>query len=156
MPRVPQLYYGTEVLMTSPTVRDDGKARRDFPGGWAGDKVDAFTGQGLSAPQKDMQAFVRTLLNWRRTQTTVHHGKLMHFVPQDGTYAWFRYDADSTVMVVINKNKVETELDLARFAEVLKTPAAARDVLAGQAVTLGATVKLPPRSVKIFEVRRAL
>jgi neopullulanase len=58
--------------------------------------------------------------------------------------------------VVINKNKVETELDLARFAEVLKTPAAARDVLAGQAVTLGATVKLPPRSVKIFEVRRAL
>jgi neopullulanase len=156
MPRVPQLYYGTEVLMTSPTVRDDGKARRDFPGGWAGDKVDAFTGQGLSAPQKDMQAFVRTLLNWRRTQTTVHHGKLMHFVPQEGTYAWFRYDADSTVMVVINKNKVETELDLARFTEVLKTPAAARDVLAGQAVTLGATVKLPPRSVKIFEVRRAL
>jgi len=153
MPRVPQLYYGTEVLMTSPTVRDDGKARQDFPGGWAGDKVDAFTGKGLTDKQKDMQSFVRTLLNWRKTQTTVHHGKLMHFVPHDGTYAWFRYDADSTVMVVINKNKAETELDLARFGEVLKTPAAARDVLEGRSVTLGATIKLPPRSVKIFELR---
>jgi glycosidase len=153
MPRVPQLYYGTEVLMTSPTVRDDGKARQDFPGGWAGDKVDAFTGKGLGAKQKDMQAFVRTLLNWRKTQTTVHHGKLMHFVPENGTYAWFRYDADSTVMVVINKNKTETTLDLAHFAEVLKTPAAARDVLAGKDVKLGKTVKLPARSVKIFELR---
>ncbi|MFL6696008.1 MAG: glycoside hydrolase family 13 protein [Vitreoscilla sp.] len=153
MPRVPQLYYGTEVLMTSPTVRDDGKARQDFPGGWAGDKVDAFTGKGLSAQQKDMQAFVRTLLNWRKTQTTVHRGKLMHFVPHDGTYTWFRYDADSTVMVVINKNRVQTELDLTRFAEVLKVPAVARDVLDGGSVTLAGTIQLPPRSVKIFEVR---
>ena len=153
MPRVPQLYYGTEILMTSPVVRDDGKARQDFPGGWAGDKVDAFTGKGLSARQKDMQSFVRTLLNWRKTQTTVHHGKLMHFVPQDGTYAWFRYDADSTVMVVINKNPTETELDLARFSEVLKTPATARDVIAGKSVKLGATLKLAPRSVRILEVR---
>jgi neopullulanase len=153
MPRVPQLYYGTEVLMTSPTVRDDGKARQDFPGGWAGDKVNAFTGQGLSAKQKDMQAFVRTLLNWRRTQTTVHHGRLMHFVPQDGTYAWFRYDADSTVMVVINKNTTATTLDLARFKEVLKTPATARDVIAGKPVPLGATLELAPRSVRILEVR---
>jgi len=153
MPRVPQLYYGTEVLMTSPTVRDDGKARQDFPGGWAGDKVNAFTGEGLSEKQKDMQAFVRTLLNWRRTQTTIHHGRLMHFVPEHGTYAWFRYDADSTVMVVINKNQTATTLDLARCAEVLKTPASARDVLAGTQVELGATVELPPRSVKIFELR---
>jgi glycosidase len=154
MPRVPQLYYGTEILMTSPVVRDDGKARQDFPGGWAGDKVNAFTGKGLSAKQKDMQAFVRRLLNWRRTQTTVHHGKLMHFVPENGTYAWFRYDADSTVMVVINKNDGETVLDLARFAEVLHTPAAALDVLTGKEVKLGASVKLPGRSVRIFEVRR--
>ena len=153
MPRVPQLYYGTEVLMTSPTVRDDGKARQDFPGGWAGDQVDAFTGKGLSAQQKDMQAFVRTLLNWRKTQTTVHHGRLMHFVPENGTYAWFRYDADSTVMVVINKNTKDTTLELARFAEVLRTPAQARDVLDGGQVTLGATLVLPARSVKIFEVR---
>jgi glycosidase len=153
MPRVPQMYYGTEILMTSPTVRDDGKARQDFPGGWAGDKVDAFTGQGLSAEQKDMQAFVRRLLNWRKTQTTVHHGKLMHFVPDNGTYAWFRYDAHSTVMVVINKNASETVLDLSRFAEVLHTPASAMDVLAGKSVQLGATVTLPPRSVKIFELR---
>jgi neopullulanase len=83
----------------------------------------------------------------------VHHGKLMHFVPENGTYAWFRYDADSTVMVVINKNTTETEIDLARFQEVLKTPATARDVIAGKSVKLGPTLKLTPRSVRILEVR---
>ncbi len=153
MPRVPQLYYGTEVLMTSPTERDDGATRRDFPGGWAGDAVDAFTGAGLSAPQRDMQDFVRRLLNWRKTQTTVHHGRLMHFVPENGTYAWFRYDAHSTVMVVMNKNATATTLDLARFKEVLKTPAKALDVLASHEVELGASVTLAPRSVTIFDVR---
>ena len=47
----------------------------------------------------------------------------------------------------------ETTLDLARFAEVLKTPATARDVLGGKQVKLGATLQLPPRSVGIFELR---
>ncbi len=54
MPRIPQFYYGTEVLMTSATKeRDDASYRRDFPGGWAGDKVDAFSGVGLC--QKNRQ-----------------------------------------------------------------------------------------------------
>jgi hypothetical protein len=44
-------------------------------------------------------------------------------------------------------------LDLARFAEVLKTPVKARDVLLGTMVTLDGAVTLPARSVKIFEVR---
>lgn len=153
MPRVPQLYYGTEILMTSPTVRDDGKVRQDFPGGWAGDPVDAFTGKGLAPAQLDMQRFVRTLGAWRRTQSTIHHGALTHFVPEHGTYVWFRHDAQSVVMVAINKNHADATLDMARFREVLATPAAALDVIADRRVELGASVTLPPRSVRIFEVR---
>ena len=153
MPRIPQLYYGTEILMTSPTERDDGATRKDFPGGWAGDAVNAFTGAGLTPAQKDMQHFVRTLLQWRRTQAAIHHGKLMHFVPEHGTYAWFRYDATSKVMVVINKNKAETVLDMARFKEILATPAKALDVIGGKRVDIGATLTLPPRSVTILELR---
>jgi glycosidase len=49
---IPQLYYGTELLMKSPTQRDDGATRRDFPGGWAGDKVNGFSGAGLTASSK--------------------------------------------------------------------------------------------------------
>jgi glycosidase len=153
MPRIPQLYYGTEILMTSPTVRDDGATRRDFPGGWAGDPVNAFTGAGLSAQQRDMQAFVRTLLQWRRTQTTIHGGRLMHFVPEHGTYVWFRYDGHSKVMVAINKNHAEQALDMARFREVVPGPATARDVITGKGVQLGSTLKLAPRSVTILEIR---
>jgi Cyclo-malto-dextrinase C-terminal domain len=52
-----------------------------------------------------------------------------------------------------NKNAAEATLDLARFAEVLHTPARARDVPEGRPVTLDGTPKLPARSVKIFEIR---
>jgi hypothetical protein len=100
-----------------------------------------------------MQQFVRTLGTWRRTQTTIHHGALTHFVPEHGTYVWFRHDAHSVVMVAINKNHADATLDMARFREVLATPASALDVIAGRQVELGASVTLPPRSVRIFEVK---
>jgi glycosidase len=44
---IPQLYYGTEILMKG-IDNPDGWVRLDFPGGWAGDRKNAFTGAGLS------------------------------------------------------------------------------------------------------------
>ena len=70
--------------MSSPKTRDDGAVRQDFPGGWAGDAVNAFTGKGLSAAQQEAQGFLRRLLNWRKTAAVIHSGRLMHFQPQNG------------------------------------------------------------------------
>ena len=152
MPRIPQIYYGTEVLMSSDKERNDGAARRDFPGGWAGDKVNAFTGIGLSKEQVDMQQFLKKLLNWRKTEPTIHHGKLMHFAPDRGTYTYFRYDDHKIIMVVLNKNKTDTVLDTNRFHEVLATTARATDVLTGNAVDVSQSVTVPARSVLILEM----
>ncbi len=154
MRRIPQLYYGTEILMTSPKQRDDGAFRLDFPGGWPGDRVSAFTGQGLTAAQKDAQAFLRKLLNWRKTQAVIHHGQLKHFAPQDGTYVYFRYDAKNKVMVVLNKNSKDQTLQTARFKEVLGAATSALDVISGRRFELREKLTVPARSVLVLQVDR--
>ncbi|PXX38649.1 glycoside hydrolase family 13 protein [Undibacterium pigrum] len=152
MPRTPQFYYGTEILMTSTKHRDDGAFRKDFPGGWAGDAVNAFTGAGLNAKQLEAQAFVKKLLSWRKTQSSIHNGKLMHFAPQDGIYVYFRYDQKRKIMVVMNKNTTATELATARFAEVLPASAKAKDVFSGQEFELAQKIKVPARGVLLLEI----
>ncbi|WP_230412358.1 glycoside hydrolase family 13 protein [Undibacterium hunanense] len=152
MPRTPQFYYGTEILMTSTKHRDDGAFRKDFPGGWAGDTVNAFTGAGLNPRQLEAQAFIKKLLNWRKTQTAIHSGKLMHFAPQNGIYVYFRYDQQHKFMVVMNKNTVATELKTQRFDEILPTRATGKDVFTGQDFALAPTLNVPARSVLLLEI----
>ncbi len=149
---IPQITYGTEILMTSPKQRDDGKVRSDMPGGWQGDAIDAFTGAGLTSTQKEAQDFLKKLLSWRKNTPVIHHGKLMHFAPDKGTYTYVRYDDKKKVMVVINKNKVATEIGTARFHEMLAATAAATDVLSGKKFDLSKAINLPARSVLVLEI----
>jgi neopullulanase len=153
MKRIPQIYYGTEVLMTSPKALNAFDAfRADFPGGWADDVVNAFTGTGLTAAQAEMQGWLRKLLNWRKTARVVHEGRLMHFFPEDGCYVLFRYDERDTVMLILNKNSTPTQLDTERFRERLPLGAKARDVMTGQQVVVGAKLELPPRTVTLMQL----
>lgn len=148
---IPQVFYGTEVLIGSPKQRDDGVLRADMPGGWEGDKVNAFTGAGLSDSQRKMQDFVRKLFNWRKTSSAVTHGKLTHYLPRDGSYVYFRHDGKQKVMVVLNKNAGETRLDLARFAGMIKDARTARNVLTGASVDLRAPLILPAMTSVVLE-----
>lgn len=152
--RIPQLFYGSELLLQSPTERDDGRVRADMPGGWTGDKADAFTGAGLTAEQRDMQDWTRRLFTWRKGAAVIHDGALMQYAPLEGVYVFFRYDAGRTVMVVLNKTAKAVELPLARFAERVAAGQRARDVLGGQAQTLGNSLTVPARSPLILELER--
>lgn len=153
MPRIPQFYTGDEILMTS-TVgeRDDSSYRRDFPGGWAGDKVNAFTGAGLTPRQREAQEFVRKLVNWRKTQPVIHHGKLMHFGPEDDAYVWFRYDDHDKVMVALNASAKETRLATGRFQEMLQGVPSGVDVLTGKTYALSTELVLPPHAAVILQL----
>ena len=154
-PRIPQFYAGTEVLMPSTTKgRDDASYRKDFPGGWSGDAVNAFTGKGLTARQAAMQAYVRKLLNWRKGASVIHNGKLMHYGPEQNTYVYFRYDGKKKVMVALNKNKTDIVLKTARFQEMLNGARTGVDVIDGQRVSLDGEVKLPARSALILEIEQ--
>ena len=119
LPRIAQVYYGTEILMNdTEKPGDHGLIRTDFPGGWIGDKVNAFTGEGLSKDQKDMQSFLKKLLNYRKSSKAIHEGKTVHFSPFKGTYALFRILDDEVFVVMLNKNKEPMIIDLKRFEEI--------------------------------------
>lgn len=153
MPRIPQFYNGDEILMTSTVkVRDDASYRRDFPGGWAGDKVNAFTGAGLSDKQRAAQELVRKLANWRKNEPVIHSGRLMHFGPENNTWVYFRHDQNKRVMVAMNLNDKPMTLPTARFQEMLKGAASGVDVLSGKTVELASELRLAPKSVVLVEL----
>lgn len=119
LPRILQMYYGTEILMDdTANPGDHGLIRTDFPGGWAGDKVNVFTKEGLSQEQKEMQVFVSKLLNYRKNSKAIHEGKTIHFAPKDGVYFLFRKYKDEIVALILNKNDKPLTIDLNRFKEM--------------------------------------
>ena len=154
-PRIPQFYTGDEILMTSETKeRNDATYRTPFPGGWAGDKVDAFSGKGLNAREKAAQDFVRKLANWRKGQPVIHDGKMMHYAPRDNTWVYFRYNENKKVMVVFNNNSKDMTLDTERFREMLSGVAAGTDALTGQRFDLRDQLRLPARAALVLELEQ--
>ncbi len=119
MPRTLQVYYGTEVLISDiEKPGDHGLIRTDFPGGWEGDSVNGFTGEGLTEDQKEMQSFLGTLLNYRKNSKAIHEGKTIHFAPFMGTYFLFRVIEGETVVLILNKNEEPITIDLNQYAEI--------------------------------------
>ena len=151
---IPQIYYGTEILMTD--GGDHGTIRSDFPGGWPGDEADAVSGRGLSESALRGQALVRTLFNWRKATPAIHVGGLTHFRPRDGVYVYFRYLDDDLVMAVLNKNRDAYTLDTERFSEVLGPSNAilGTDVVRGGRFDLSSPIEVEPRAASVLEVER--
>ena len=136
LPRIPQIYYGTEILMNDTAKPGDhGLIRTDFPGGWEGDTVNAFTGEGLSEDQKEMQIYLKKLLNYRKDSKAIHHGKTIHFAPDDGVYVLFRVLDDETVVHIINKNNEPVELDLSRYQELNLKGKEVRNIISDESFT---------------------
>ena len=147
---IPQIYYGTEIIMES--TADHGELRRDFPGGWKGDKVNAFSRKGLSNKEIEAQKYLKTLLNWRKKSPAITNGKLIHYPPKDGVYVYFRLFDNESVMVLINNNKNKTRVDLERFYEVLKNNKNGISVINNTKYNLKEKISLDKKSVLILEV----
>ena len=149
---IPQLYYSTELQM-------DGDAgahsdiRRDFPGGWTGDKVNAFTGEGLSKDQSETLEFTKKLLNWRKNNPVFRGGKLVHYVPENNVYVYFRTKDNSSVMVVLNGSEKEIVLNTDRFKESIFPNTKGTDAISGKTINLGPTITLGPRSFLILDLQ---
>jgi glycosidase len=134
-PRIPQIYYGTEILMdNSAKPGDHGLIRSDFPGGWEGDRRNGFTGAGLSAEAREMRDYLKTLLNFRKRSPALKNGKTVHFVPEDGVYVLVRSYEGETVVLLLNKNKTPVELSLERFRELGLEGKSLRELYRGETV----------------------
>jgi neopullulanase len=114
---IPEIYYGDELATTGTTSPNDGYVRLDFPGGWPGDKQDKFTIQGRT--QKDQAIFqhLATLATYRKASSALTTGKMMQYTPEDGVYVYFRYDAQQTIMIVMNTAKTEKKISPTKYSE---------------------------------------
>ena len=149
--RTPQLYYGTEVLMNGTKSVTDGNVRKDFPGGWAGDKHNAFTEEGRTQAENLMFKWLSNLLHWRQGNKVVTEGKQTQFCPYKGVYVIARQYQGKTVMTIINGKKEANELDVTRYAEIIGSHEKATDVTNGCTVLINKNVKLRPRQAMILE-----
>ncbi|MGH8192897.1 MAG: glycoside hydrolase family 13 protein [Woeseiaceae bacterium] len=150
---IPQLYYGDEVLMSNPGTEEHGVIRSDFAGGWRGDPASGFTGHGLTPRQLEAQALTRKLLNWRKSATAIHDGKLTQYAPDGKTYVYFRHNNRQTVMVVINKSSEEQPIDVSRFDELIAGRKSGTDILTGKHYRLDAPLKIPPNTVLLLDLQ---
>lgn len=147
---IPMMYYGTEIMMQGHEHKGHGYIREDFPGGWPNE------GDFPSVKEKNSKetlAHVRKVANWRKTNNAVKTGKLKHFIPENNTYVYFRYTEKECVMVAINSDKNDTELDLKRFQECLKTYTKATEIVSGNEVELKDKIKLKGKTTAIFELK---
>ncbi len=143
LPRIPQIYYGTEILKeNSKRPGDHGLIRSDFPGGWKNDSQNAFTTEGLSESEKDMQSYLRKILNYRKNSKAIHKGKTIHFAPENGTYVLARIFEGETVLHIINKNESPITLDLERFKELNIEGKKLKNIITEEVISLKDTIEL--------------
>ena len=149
--RIPQLYYGTEVMMNGTKTVTDGYVRQDFPGGWVSDKHNAFTAEGRTKAENDMFRWISNLLHWRKGNEVITKGSQTQFITYKGVYVVARQYKGKSVMTVINGKREAAELDVKRYAEIIGETVKATDVTTGRHVSLNKNVKLRPRQTMILE-----
>ena len=147
---IPQFFYGTELAMTSPKERNDGLIRADMPGGWDGDKTDVFQNQNLSPLQSEMRAYVKKILNWRKTATAIHNGKLVHYSPEDGIYAYFRFNEKEKYWIILNKTEESISVNPQKYKEHLHEKAKLYDVLENK--FFERQISIPGKGFRILKV----
>lgn len=149
---IPQIYYGCEILMSGNKKVSDGDIRLDFPGGWPGDKVNAFSVQGRNSLQNEAYSFISKILNWRKGNLAVSKGSLKHFVPRNGAYVYFRQYQNQKVLVILNGTGKENIISTQQYREVLKDISQGRDILTGKTVVFNDSIRLGARETLILEL----
>lgn len=141
---IPQIYYGTEILMTGDKGKGDGDLRKDFPGGWQGDTRNCFVENGRTEQENGAFEFTRQLLNWRKGNQVIGKGSLKHYSIQNGVYVYQREFNGKSVVVIMNGTDDSKELDLTPYQEILPRENAF-DVLTGKNVDLSKKLRLDGR-----------
>ena len=151
---IPQLYYGTEILMKNFMNPNDAMVRLNFPGGFPGDAVNKFEATGRNAKENEAFNYVRKLATYRKNNEVLQTGKMMQFVPQDGVYVYFRYNADKTVMMLMNGEEKEVTVSTARFAERTSGFTQAVNVATDEVLADMSQIKIPAKTTLVLELKK--
>lgn len=151
---IPQLYYGTEILMKNFKNPSDAEVRKDFPGGFPGDEVNKFVSSGRTEQENDAFDYVKRFAGFRKKSSALKTGKFMQFLPDDGVYVYFRYDNNETVMCVFNQNDAEKTISLSRFSERIKDFTKALDIATGTTFNLEPALTVGGKYVLVMKLER--
>lgn len=149
---IPQIYYGTELLMSGTKARTDGDVRRDMPGGFPEDETDCFDPAGRTPLQQEAWDFLSGLLHFRRGELNdvIAHGSLKHFMPEDGVYVYERRLGDRSVTVLMNGNDEPKKIDTSRISEILPPGSVRTDIISGNRVRVEPEMSFGPRQILIL------
>ena len=151
---IPQLYYGTELLMHGTKKITDGHIRLDMPGGFPGDDHSEVTPDGRTPLQREAWDFISSVLQWRRSpevNEVIARGSLKHFMPQNGLYIYERRLGDKQVVVILNGNDEPREVTMERTVEILPYGTRMHNMLTGTDITIAETMTFAPREVMILQ-----
>lgn len=146
---IPQIYYGTEILMAADKSEGDGCLRRDFPGGWKGDKVNCFTAEGRTDLQNEAFDYTRKLLNFRKNNEAICKGTMKHFSICKGVYVYERKYNDKSVVVFMNGTDEKQTLSLVPYKEILPS-SSVTDFISGKNVVLDEEITLDGRETLLL------
>lgn len=148
---IPQLYYGSEILMKNFKNPSDAEVRRDFPGGWEGDQENKFSPAGRNAQENEAFSYVKALAGFRKTSSAIGSGKLMQYLPKEGVYTYFRYDSKQTVMVISHTGSQPFKPDWNYLAERTNGFTKLRNVITGEIIPMS-SLDVKPRESFVFEL----
>jgi glycosidase len=150
---IPQLYYGTEILMTGTKEEGDGSIRKDFSGGWPGDSTSLFDKQGRSAMQNEAWDYMQKLLQWRKNNIAIAEGKMIHYAPnKSGIYVYARIKGDHTVMVILNSALTDQTIQTRRFADVIGKHTKGRDAITSKIIDLTQPITIPAKGEYVLDL----
>lgn len=150
---IPQIYYGTELLMNGSKEGSDGFVRLDMPGGFPEDKVNAFEASGRTKLQNEAFDYISALLKWRKGEANdiIAKGTLKHFMPINCAYVYERRLGDRQAVVIINGTDKTMELDMKRYKEIMPQGATMHRSLGGDDIIIGDTLTLAPRETILLQ-----
>lgn len=150
----PQIYYGTELMMGHENRGGDDEVwRQTMPGGFPNDSRSVFTKEGRTQKENEIHEYTKKLIHWRNSSPAIHEGKLVHFIPQDNVYVYFRVHKDQTVMVVMNNSEENRTLERVRFAEILDKFKSGQNVMSNRTIDLSDDFSVDAKSTVILELK---
>jgi glycosidase len=150
---IPQIYYGTEILMKNFKKPSDAEVRKDFPGGWKEDSLSKFSASGRTERENEAYDYVKKLAHFRLQASALKTGKMMQFLPANGLYVYFRYDKHETVMCIMNPGDKERPIDFDKYAERTKGFNTIRNIIDDSTHTLSEKIVIPPKHLWILELK---
>ncbi|MBQ7942211.1 MAG: glycoside hydrolase family 13 protein [Muribaculaceae bacterium] len=148
---IPQIYYGTELLMHGNKKKTDGDVRKDVPGGFPGDTVNAFAKEGRTALQNEAIDFLSKVANWRKGNKVISEGSLKHFMPENGMYVYERRLNDRRAVIIMNGTDTSLTIDMSIYSEILPAGTKLHDVVTGEDITIVPQMTFAPRALYILE-----